>query len=231
MEFTAVQRITAFVAVVLALAGLAAYLFLPPAAGAGQVAAGRGRAGPSPGAQVGGRPAASPGLPGGPGGSGGPSGAPGTPGTQPPGAGSGAVPDIYAWLPFTRADLASAARVATEFGADYGTYSYARPVAAYLAPMRPIVTSQLAALLGRAYATPGVAAIRQADRQQSAATAAITALRAFGPSSLTFVLAITERVTSTRGTTTHVADYAVTLTGSGARWQVSDIQPATAGNQ
>jgi hypothetical protein len=121
--------------------------------------------------------------------------------------------------------------VATEFGADYGTFSYAKPVTAYLAPMRPIVTSPLAQLLGRAYSTPGLAAIRQADRQQSAATAAITALRAFGPGSLTFVVAVTQRITSNRGTTTQVAQYAVTLTRSGGSWQVSDIEPATAGNQ
>jgi hypothetical protein len=214
MELTAVQRVTAFVAVVLALAGLGAYLFLPSAAGAGQEQAGRSGSRTAPGAPAGGvRSTPAPRLPGG------------------PGATTAAGPDIYAWLPFTQEGLASAARVATEFGADYGTFSYAKPVAAYLAPMRPIVTSQLAQLLGRAYSTPGLAAIRQADRQESAATAAITALRAFGQGSLTFVVAVTQRITSTKGTTTQVAEYAVTLTGSGVSWQVSDIEPAAAGNQ
>src|SRR5215469_1084710 len=214
MELTAVQRVTAFVAVVLALAGLGGYLFLPSAAGARQEQAGRSGSGTVPGAPTGGvRSTPGPGLPGG------------------PGATTTAGPDIYAWLPFTQAGLASAARVATEFGADYGTFSYAKPVTAYLAPMRPIVTSQLAQLLGRAYSTPGLAAIRQADRQQSAATAAITALRAFGQGSLTFVVAVTQRITSNKGTTTQVAQYAVTLTGSGGSWQVSDIEPAAAGNQ
>ena len=219
MEFTALQRVTAFVAVVLALAGLGAYLFLPPAAGAGQVRPGRaghvraGHAapvrvartgsGPTPAAQTNGDPSA---------------------------AGQAAGPDIYAWLPFTRAGLARAARVATTFGAAYGTFSYATPVAAYLAPMRPIITSQLAQLLGRAYSTPGLVATRQAGRQQSAATAAITALRAFGPNSLTFVVAVTERITSAKGTSTRVADYAVTLTRAGVSWQVSDLEPAAAGN-
>jgi hypothetical protein len=218
MELTAVQRVTAFVAVVLALAGLGAYLFLPPAAGAGPVRSGHVGSGHTPGAQaVGSLPAPRPTV----------GGVQGSPGAD---AGSAAEPDIYSWLPFTRAGLASAAGVATTFGADYGTFSYATPVAAYLGRMRPIITSQLAQLLGRAYSTPGLAAIRQAERQQSAATASVTALRAFGPNSLTFVVAITERITSTKGRTTQVAEYAVTLSGAGLSWQVTDIEPAGAGN-
>jgi len=140
------------------------------------------------------------------------------------------VPDIYQWLPFTSSGLASAAGVAVRFGTDYGTFSYSQNTAAYLRPMRPLITGQLAELIGRAYAAPGVAASRASKKQVSTGTAMITALRAFGPSSLTFVETITEQITDSQGRTQQSTNYAVTLTGSGTSWQVSDIELATAGN-
>jgi hypothetical protein len=65
----------------------------------------------------------------------------------------------------------------------------------------------------------------------STATAEILALRAFGPSSLTFVVAILQRIVTSKGTSRQSADYAITLTGTGSAWQVSDIELASAGNQ
>ncbi len=116
------------------------------------------------------------------------------------------------------------------FAADYGTFSYTESATAYLAPMRPLVSSQLAQLLGRAYTTPGLAATRTSQRQTSTATAAITSLRSFGPTSLTFLVTITQRIAGTKGASRQSADYAITLTGNGTSWQVSDIELASAGN-
>ncbi len=141
------------------------------------------------------------------------------------------MPDIYNWLPFTPSGLASAARVATRFAADYGTFSYRQTTNAYLAPMRPLITNQLVDLLGRAYSAPGLAAVRIAGKQAFVGSAMITSLRAFGPSSLTFVVNLTERTTGTKGSGQQTASYAITLIGSGSSWQVSDIQPASVGNQ
>jgi hypothetical protein len=213
MEQSPVKRAAVFAALVMALVGLAAYLFLP-----GALAAGSPR--PGPGARPGRRhpaPAASPG------------------GSQPTaqrssGGNSGAAPDIYQWLPFTPADLASAARTTVAFAVGYGTSSYAEPVSTYLARLRPLATVMLLGQIGRAYSTPGVASARTAARQVATATAAITSLRAFGPGSITFVVAITERVWSTTGRTSQRTDYAVTLTGTGTSWQVSAIQLASVGN-
>ncbi len=226
MELTRLQRAVTFAAIVLALAGLGAYLFLPAAAGA------RRPGGSSPGS--GGHrnlsravPSASPGTTARPG----PAGSPAAGQGGPPLAGSGQVPGIWSWLPFTQAGLAAAARVAEEFTAFYGTYSYAEPASAYVARIRPLATASLAALVGRAYATPGLEAARSAGRQVSTATAVITSLRGFGPSSITFVVALTQRISGARGAGTQVSDYAVTVTGSGTRWQVSDIELAGAGNQ
>jgi hypothetical protein len=208
MELSSFQRLVAFAAVVIVLAGLGVYLFLPSASGtdAGPVVSPSAPASSSPG------PA--------------PSG-PVTPSTA---ASPGQLPDIYQWLPFTSSGLASAAQVAVKFGADYGTFSYSQNVAAYLAPMRSLITSQLGQLLGRAYAAPGVAATRVSKKQVSSGSAVIASLRAFGSSSLTFVVVITERITESSGTSQQVTDFAVTLTGAGTSWQVSDIELASAGN-
>lgn len=222
MELSSFQRYVSFAAIVIVLAGLAVYLFLPSASGAngspGPAAQGASRT-PAPGSRTpgGGSPSLSP------------TGPPAH--SAPPGYGQ--APDIYQWLPFTQTGLGSAAEVTVRFGDDYGTYSYAEPAASYLAPLRPLVTSQLAGLLGRAYATPGLVAARVRGKQVSTASTAIVSLRAFGSTSLTFVVAITERISAGRGggTSQQVADYAVTLTGSGTTWQVSDIEPASAGNQ
>ena len=202
MELSPFQRFAAFAVVVLVLAGLGVYLFLPQSRAAGTSPAhGPRSSSPSP--------------------AGGP---------HDSGPAQAAAPDIYQWLPFTRADLASAAATTSAFATRYGTYSYTESARAYLATMRPLITSQLALALGRAYAAPGVAGPRASTRQVATAAAAILALRAFGPSSLTFVVAITQRVTSTNGTSRHTADYAVTLTGTGSSWQVYDIEAASAGN-
>jgi hypothetical protein len=77
---------------------------------------------------------------------------------------------------------------------------------------------------------PGVAAARSQARQVSAGAAAIEAIRAFGPSSLTFLVQITEHLTATSGTSQLVTTYAITVTGSAAAWQVTDIELAAAGN-
>jgi hypothetical protein len=209
MELSPVQRITAFAVVVIVLAGLAVYLFLPSAAVSG--ATPPGPAATSPGGQ----PVAVP------------SGQP-TPAAT--GSPAGLVPDIYRWLPFTSAGLTSAARVAVAFGVDYGTFSYSQNTAAYLAAMQPLITSQLRQVIGRAYGAPGVTATRLSNKQVSSGAAAITSLRGYGPSSLTFVMVITERITDSKGQHEQSTNFAVTVTGGGTTWQVSDIEYASAGN-
>jgi len=206
VELSPFQRFAAFAVVVLVLAGLGAYLFLP------QSSAARGSPQPAHSGSVS------------------PAHAPSPASTSAPGPSGQAAPDIYQWLPFSQSDLASASATTISFGAHYGTFSYAQSAQAYLAPMRPEITSQLAVVLGRAFAAPGLAAARSSTRQTSTATASILALRAFGPSSLTFVVTIVQRITSSKGTSQQSTDYAVTLTGIGSSWQVSDIELSSAGN-
>jgi hypothetical protein len=225
MEPTSGQRKAVFVLVVLVLAGLGTYLFVPSASGAF-------RAGP-----------ASPPSPRASSGSGGTAtggtaangaaanGAPATTGPTPTATATPAAgPDIYRWLPFTQPELAAAARVVTEFGDAYGTFSYSENAAGYVASMRNLITPALSEVLARGYAAPGVASLRVSQKQVATGAAAISSLRAFGPSSLTFVVTVSQQITDTEGRSTGSVPYAVTATGGGGSWQVSDIELASAGN-
>lgn len=213
MELTPAQRIITFAIVVLLLAGLGVYMFLPRSGG--NAAAGTSGAHSTSRATPVTTPSSSP--------------SPQTSTSSPP-SGPGREPDIYSWLPFTQSELGVAAQVTVKFADDYGTYSYQQSTNSYLAPMKALITGQLAELIGRAYATPGLAATRTSTRQVSAGSGVITSLRAFGSSSLTFVVSLTQKITSSKGTSNENNEYAVTVTGSGSSWQVSNIELAAVGN-
>jgi hypothetical protein len=138
--------------------------------------------------------------------------------------------NIYAWLPFTPQNLASAASVALRFSVDYNTFTYTENTASYIGAMSGLITDGLATKLQAAYGTPGVASLRQSQKQVSTGTAAINSLRAFGPSSMTFIVTAGQRLATTNGTSNGSTQYAVTVTGSGSSWQVSDIELESAGN-
>ena len=140
------------------------------------------------------------------------------------------APDIYQWLPFTAGALAAAASVVQRFGDAYGTFSYTQSATSYVSQLLPLTSLQLADQIKAAYSLPGVAQARSSARQVSAGSAAIQSIRAFGPSSITFLLQVTEQLTATSGRSQQISDYAVTVTGSGSSWQVSDIELASVGN-
>lgn len=60
--------------------------------------------------------------------------------------------------------------------------------------------------------------------------ATITAISAFGPTSLTFDVQVAQQITSTTGTSRLSTDYSVTLTGDGTTWQVTSVELASVGN-
>jgi hypothetical protein len=120
--------------------------------------------------------------------------------------------------------------VAVRFSVDYNTFTYTESGATYVGAMGGLVTGQLAATLRAAYQTPGVANLRTSQKQVSTGTAAITSLRAFGASSLTFIVNAGQRLATANGTSTGSTQYAVTVTSSGSTWQVSDIELESAGN-
>jgi hypothetical protein len=138
--------------------------------------------------------------------------------------------NIYAWLPFTPQDLAAASAVAVRFSIDYNTFTYTESAADYVGAMGGLITGQLATTLQAAYQTPGVASLRTSQKQVSTGSAVINSLRAFGPSSMTFVVTAGQRLVTANGTSSGSTQYAITVTGSGASWQVSDIELESAGN-
>jgi hypothetical protein len=139
-------------------------------------------------------------------------------------------PDIYQWLPFTQAGLAAAAATVVRFGDSYGSYSYTQDAADYAAPMRTFTSAQLIGQIEAAFAAPGVAATRQGEKQIAVGTATIDSIRTFGPGSLTFAVQVAQQFTGLVGRTDQITDYAVTVTGAGTTWQVTDVELAAAGN-
>jgi hypothetical protein len=223
MELSPGKRRAAFLAIVVALAGLGIYLVAPGVFGSGRHAV-------SPAAAQSQEPSATPSATV-PAPVSTPSAAPSVP--PPPSAGpviGTSAGAIYQWLPFRPADLAAAAEVAVQFGDLYDTFSYSESPSAYARSLRSVTTSGLEAQLQRAYSTPGLAGPRVDEKQVSTGRAKISSLRAFGPGSLTFVVTITQKITSTKGSSGTTGQFAETVVGGSGSWQVNDIQPASAGN-
>jgi hypothetical protein len=223
MELTAAQRRIVFALVVLVLAGLGVYLFTTTGHGTAASGAAHGGAAGQGGGGAAAPPASTP-------------PATSAPVTSPAAAPTvttptaSRAPDIYQWLPFTKSGLASAASVAVKFGTAYGTFSYTEKTTAYVGSMRSLITPQLSGQISAAYAAPGVASLRARRKQVSAGSARITSLRAYGPSSLTFIVSVTEQITATKGSGRLTTSYAVTLTGGDTSWQVSGLEYEGAGN-
>ena len=142
---------------------------------------------------------------------------------------AGGSVNIYSWLPFTQEGLTAAASVTQQFLVDYDTYSYTESAQDYVGKMGDLVTGQLATTLKALYASPGVAKVRNDQKQVSTGTAQINSLRSFGPASLTFVVTGNQHLVTAKGTSNGTAQYAITVTGSGTSWQVDNIQLSTTG--
>lgn len=210
MELSPRQRSAVFVLVVAVLAALGYYLVAPAVThshGSAQAAA---------------TPASTPTAP---------STAPAAAPTVSASAAAAGGPDIYAWLPFTQQNLAAAASVAVRFSVDYNTFTYTESATAYVGAMGNLITSELAGTLQAGYQIPGVAKLRKSQKQVSTGTAVISSLRAFGPSSMTFIVTAGQRLATSNGISNASTQYAVTVTGSGSSWQVSDIELESAGNE
>ena len=152
-----------------------------------------------------------------------------TPATQ---ATTGGGVDIYQWLPFSQQDLTEAAQATIAFAADYDTYSYTETDKAYIDKMAGVVTGELAATLKNAYDLPSAAAVRSGQKQVATSSGQIVSIRSFGtgPTSIIFVVNITQKVAATSGTSSTTTHYAVTVTSAAGGWQVNDIELAKAGN-
>jgi hypothetical protein len=218
VDLSPAQQKAVFVLVVVVLAALGYWLILPKLSHSGGHSAAAGSTSPAASTLA---PASAPAE----------ASVPGTPaGTVTASPAAAGNVNIYSWLPFTQQGLADAASVTEKFCVDYNTFTYSESPAAYVAKMSGLITGQLATTLQASYSTAGVATLRTSQKQVSTGTAVINSLRAFGSSSLTFVVTTGQRLVSSKGTTTGNTQYAVTVTGSGSSWQVDDIELASAGN-
>jgi hypothetical protein len=225
MELSPGQQRGLFVVVVVVLAGLGAWLI-----GTGGNHATSGAPAPSASATPAGgaqAPAASSGTAP-------PSVEPGTT-TVPPPAGTTSAKgqaNIYDWLPFSQQDLTSAAKATLAFAAAYGTWSYTETPTAYIDKLNNLVTGQLANTLKASYATPQIAHQRAQAKQVSQGSGGIAQIRSFssGSRSITFLVNIAQKLTSTQGTSTTTTQYAVTCVPGPGSWEVNDIEYASAGN-
>jgi hypothetical protein len=140
--------------------------------------------------------------------------------------------NIYNWLPFSQQDLTSAAKTTLAFAAAYGTWTYTETPAAYAAKMNNLVTGSLANTLKASYATPQIQQQRTQGKQVSQGSGGIAQIRSFsaGSRSITFLVNIAQKLTSTQGTSTTTTQYAITCVPGPGTWEVNDIEYASAGN-
>ena len=143
---------------------------------------------------------------------------------------SAATPPLASLLPFSLARLQAAASLASRFTADWDSWSWKQPPAAWLAALQPMAAASLEPALAQAAGDRGVLAQRTAARQAAVATVTALAIRDLTPGSVTITATAAQVITSSSGTSRTSASWAVTLTPDGSGWLVWDIEPASAGN-
>jgi hypothetical protein len=136
-----------------------------------------------------------------------------------------ATPGLTAPLPITPAQLRAAAVLAARFAAAYDTHAPGQP-GAWLARLRPMAASQLAAALARAAATPAL----WRSGQTAAGQAVAEQVRDLTPGSVIFTVQVRQALTTPAGRSTAAGDLAVTVVLDGGGPAVYDIEPAAAGN-
>jgi len=133
-------------------------------------------------------------------------------------------------LPFPPARLQAAATLAGRFTADWDSWSWQQPPAAWLAALQPMAAASLKPVLAQATGDHGALAQRAAARQSARATVTGLAIADLTPGSVTVTVTVTQVITSSTRTSRATAGWAVTLTPDRSGWLVWDIEPASAGN-
>jgi len=134
---------------------------------------------------------------------------------------------IYKYLPFGQAQFNAAYTAAGHAGAQYETFSYTDTPASYGSRIAPYVTPGYLTALEQTFGNAQATAARGKAKEQSSAMAAVTSMRAFGPTSITFITYIKQADPVTQDS----GDYAITVqTTDGKQWLVSEIAPASEGN-
>ena len=140
--------------------------------------------------------------------------------------------EIYQWLPFTGDQLNQAVQVTNDFARAYATWSYQQSAVAYEAQFKGLADTGELSNLEYTYSTLGLAQARTQGKQVSTGSGTIDRISTFGvnPVSITFVVAINEKVTSTAPATKTNTSYDVTIEMTGGSWLVDDIEPQNTGD-
>jgi hypothetical protein len=143
--------------------------------------------------------------------------------------------DGEALLPFTPRQISQAAALATTFAAAYASHRYDEPPTAYLNRLAPMIDPQLRPIIERAATDPATLNQRRRLQQITTAQAHPDGIRTLGPTSITFLVTVTEHVATAHANRTDTSPYALTLTptGNGADrdgWRVYAIELASTGN-
>jgi len=138
---------------------------------------------------------------------------------EPRGAATGPATPA-AMLPVSPAGIQAAAAMAARFAVLYDTAPAGGP-GAWLARLRPVVTSQLYGALARAAATPGLIL-------SGTGSARVTSekIRVLAAGSVIFTLTFAQPAAGGSG----LPALAVTVVPAGSGWLVYDVEPASAGN-
>lgn len=141
-------------------------------------------------------------------------------------------------LPFTPGQISQAADLAVRFAAAYASHRYDETPSAYLARLTPMLSPQLRPVIERAATDPATLTQRRRLQQITTAQARPEAIRALGPTSIIFLITVTEHVATAHANRTDASHYALTLTHTdpsdsgdgGDGWRVYAIELASTGN-
>jgi hypothetical protein len=138
--------------------------------------------------------------------------------------------DAQRLLPFTPSQINDAAKLASTFTATYASHRYDETPSSYLARLTPMMSQQLRPVIERAAADPTALTQRRRLQQITTAQARPEAIRALGPTSITFLITVTEHVATAHANRQDTSHYALTLTQAASEWQVYAIELAATGN-
>ena len=140
--------------------------------------------------------------------------------------------DIYQLLPFTQAGLTAAANTTTAFAKAYATWSYTESADAYGATFNGLATTKEIGILESNYNS--AAAQQTAKKLVSTGSGTIDSIRSIvtvpGPTSITFLVTISQQVTPAQPGAAPSSQYAVTVSPQGTAWLVNDIELSNLGN-
>ncbi|REF00631.1 hypothetical protein [Thermomonospora umbrina] len=134
--------------------------------------------------------------------------------------------DIHTLLPLPRTQLAAAAHVALRFTTAHGTYRFDENPQTYLRRLAPTVTPALHTELHRTTTSPPLLAHRRQHRMSAHASARLEALRDVQPTSVIYVIACTQQVTSADEPPHRLTRrYTLTVTKDTGGWRVHALRP------